>query len=417
MPAGQWNVISSNTPGFGTLSGTAGALTTLLDQLLVNGNTPQSVTSITRSGSVATVTCSATHGFWDGTNSQGQYFYVTIAGAAQSDYNGTFLAQATGTTTFTYTVANSPATPATGTITWAIPGFGWTIPFTGTNKRMYLSGSGAVARRYLKLNDSAAGTGGAKEALVRAFLTAGDVDGTVNTGPVPTNAQSVLTQNCVAVRKSNTADSTARGWVAAGDDRTFYLFIFNGDSANVSAGYYFGESVGGITTDSTNFIVSAGAVENSSSQLSNAGSLIYPNTSANFAAGTSGITNNAYIAGDNTGANASTAVIALGSPVMGSSAALNGPISNPNLLNSGLYLFEIMLARNNSGSPAMVGKVRGIRYLGHPTAGFTDRQIYTAGGELAGRQFLILKSVAVCGAGTVVSGSIAIETTNPEYSV
>lgn len=68
------------------------------------------VTSITRSSTTATVTTQAAHGY--ATND-----YVTIAGADQSDYNGKKKITVTTTTAFTFTVANSPTTPATGGIT------------------------------------------------------------------------------------------------------------------------------------------------------------------------------------------------------------------------------------------------------------------------------------------------------------
>lgn len=68
-----------------------------------------SVSSITRSGTTATVTTGAAHGFSDGAP-------VKISGATQSDYNGTFQIAYISTTSFSIEVANSPATPATGTI-------------------------------------------------------------------------------------------------------------------------------------------------------------------------------------------------------------------------------------------------------------------------------------------------------------
>ena len=70
----------------------------------------RSVTSLTRSGTTATVTTSVNHGWTNGA-------LVTIAGATQSAYNGEFIITVTSPTTFTYTVSGSPATPATGTIT------------------------------------------------------------------------------------------------------------------------------------------------------------------------------------------------------------------------------------------------------------------------------------------------------------
>jgi len=77
----------------------------------VSNTSSFSVTSITRSGTVATVTTPGEHGYKAGEN-------VLIAGANQSDYNGTVgILSIPTSTTFTYAVANSPATPATGTIT------------------------------------------------------------------------------------------------------------------------------------------------------------------------------------------------------------------------------------------------------------------------------------------------------------
>ena len=70
------------------------------------------VSSITRSGSTATLTLSAAHGV-----TVGDLTSFTIAGAAQTEYNGLFVGTAAGTTTVTFTVTGTPATPATGTIT------------------------------------------------------------------------------------------------------------------------------------------------------------------------------------------------------------------------------------------------------------------------------------------------------------
>lgn len=70
---------------------------------------PLTVSSITRSGSVATVTTAASHLLVTGNQ-------MAISGATQTDYNITATITVTGAATFTYTVANAPTTPATGTI-------------------------------------------------------------------------------------------------------------------------------------------------------------------------------------------------------------------------------------------------------------------------------------------------------------
>ena len=69
------------------------------------------ITSITSSGTTATVTTTADHGWSDGD-------YVTISGAVETAYNGQFQITVVTATTFTYECSTTPsATPATGTIT------------------------------------------------------------------------------------------------------------------------------------------------------------------------------------------------------------------------------------------------------------------------------------------------------------
>ena len=68
------------------------------------------VTSITFSSPTATVTTTAAHGLTTGD-------YVVVRGAAEDEYNLVTAITVTGADTFTYAVVNSPATPATGTIT------------------------------------------------------------------------------------------------------------------------------------------------------------------------------------------------------------------------------------------------------------------------------------------------------------
>jgi hypothetical protein len=72
--------------------------------------TPVSVTSITLSGTTATVTCGAAHNLLDGDP-------VNIAGANQGAYNGIFVTTYVDATHFTFETTAGSVTPATGTIT------------------------------------------------------------------------------------------------------------------------------------------------------------------------------------------------------------------------------------------------------------------------------------------------------------
>ena len=71
--------------------------------------TAQTISSITRGGTgnlTATVTTAAPHGLVDGNR-------VTISGVTASNYNGTYVIDVTGASTFTYTMATAPAGNAT----------------------------------------------------------------------------------------------------------------------------------------------------------------------------------------------------------------------------------------------------------------------------------------------------------------
>lgn len=67
------------------------------------------VSTLTGIGGVATVTATHLHGLVTGDT-------VFIRGALQPEYNGEFTVTVTSTTTFTYVIAGTPATPATGAL-------------------------------------------------------------------------------------------------------------------------------------------------------------------------------------------------------------------------------------------------------------------------------------------------------------
>lgn len=71
------------------------------------GRASVGVTSITFATATGTVTTPFAHGLETGCR-------ITMSGATQGDYNVTAVATVTSPTTFTYPVANAPASPATG---------------------------------------------------------------------------------------------------------------------------------------------------------------------------------------------------------------------------------------------------------------------------------------------------------------
>jgi hypothetical protein len=229
----------TGAPALGTLG--VGDLARVLDAALNAGFTTQSVSSITRSGTVATVTTGSAHTYYKNQ-------IVTISGAVQTDYNITVRILSVPTsTTFTYTVANSPTTPATGTILvklaalGAISGNPWGIAFTATNQRAYRAATGL--RHYLMVNDNS----NTNSCIVRGFQAMTAV--TTGTGPFPTVTQS--STNLKWPRPDPTTFSSTvnspgltsdDSWIIVGDEKRFYLGVCTG-STGWRAWYGFGEAI------------------------------------------------------------------------------------------------------------------------------------------------------------------------------
>lgn len=198
-----------NTDGLGNLQNAAGQLVTILDQVLVNGGPSIAISSITRSGTTATVTTTSPHNL-NPTVSATFERRLTVSGASQSDYNVEAVCTITGASTFTYQVANSPVTPATGTPVAKLTGLGWTIAFTATNKRSYRQGAGSNAF-YFDVDDSVGGY-----ANVRGYETMTAVG--TGSNPFPTVAQ----QAVCTVYKSNGA--FIREFVIAGNSKCLRIW-------------------------------------------------------------------------------------------------------------------------------------------------------------------------------------------------
>ena len=102
--------IVTSTITAGTLFNSAASLQYEAQETKSIATEVESVASIARVGNVATVTTDVDHEFPSGID-------VTIAGAVETEYNGTIEILVIASNQFTYAVAGAPSTPATGTIT------------------------------------------------------------------------------------------------------------------------------------------------------------------------------------------------------------------------------------------------------------------------------------------------------------
>lgn len=108
--------------------------------------TAQTISTITRGGAgnlTATLTTASPHGLITGNR-------VTISGATESNYNGTYVITVTGVSSFTYTMATAPAANA------SVVGTYTTIGITGVNSNTFVNVNLFKNRLYFTQKDTLA---------------------------------------------------------------------------------------------------------------------------------------------------------------------------------------------------------------------------------------------------------------------
>lgn len=215
-----------------------------------------SVTGITRSGTTATATTSVPHDYSTGD-------LVTVSGASPAGYNGTFVVTVfSNPNEFTYSVASTLTTPATGTITSSVPDptgttFTYSVPsgtlspasgiitaFSGevTSIQVVTSGSGYTSTPTVTITPS---TGVFIAFTSTGTLPAPLLSGTAYRAEVPLNTS---TGN-FTVKGADFSDvnitSTGTGTVYVSLSRSFSVTFNNnweGDFTNLATGQeiYFG---------------------------------------------------------------------------------------------------------------------------------------------------------------------------------
>lgn len=125
---------------------------------------------------------------------------------------------------------------------------GWTQSFAGTSEGAFKQGGGCGF--YVNVTDDGTMTAGAREANMRGFETMTALH--TGTGLFPTVAQIT---NGVLFRKSDTADTTQRQWIAFADNKTFYVFSWTGNATAYYSGMMFGDIYSYVSGDAYNCMI------------------------------------------------------------------------------------------------------------------------------------------------------------------
>lgn len=126
---------------------------------IANTTTAQTISTITHVGTTATLTTASAHGLVTGNQ-------VTITGATESNYNGTYIITVTGATTFTYVMASAPASDASVVGSYTILGITGVDSSTFINvnlfkNRLWFTQKNTMKVWYLPVDS----VGGAAEAI------------------------------------------------------------------------------------------------------------------------------------------------------------------------------------------------------------------------------------------------------------
>ncbi|MEP6587135.1 MAG: hypothetical protein ABJA84_00055 [Polaromonas sp.] len=399
---------TSSMQGAPQLTNEWGDLVTMLDACLVTGFNLKSVTTLTSAAGIATATISAGHLYEVDQ-------VLLMAGADQAEYNGDVRVLTANATQFTFAVAGTPASPATGTLSVKVAPLNFDIAFTGTNKRVYRSKNVLSNRPYLRVDNSldpAYTTTYAKKGKVTMAEAMTDVDTFVaNTGRAPFDPV-IPTKNEVGTGSGTTAvdgwykwyyaraenngngqDQTApatfnRSWVLVGDDRGFYFFAsWNGGPR---ACYYFTDFASFRQGDAYSSIL--GATEFNTTASANPSSFGYSDYGSSdfgcYASRTGNATGKVCMRSHlQVGGTIRLGHVSLGTIQGTLASGLSTGVPWPNGPDYALILHPVYLQEESTGN--LRGKLPGIMFV-HNNKPLADLTVVGNVTGYAGRKFLMV---------------------------
>ena len=142
----KWQYVNITTAGGNFIIACNGVDPTLIYDgsawaFMATTQTAQTISTITHTGTTATVTTASAHNLITGNR-------ISISGASPADYNGTYVITKTGANTFTYLMATTPTTNATVVGAYTITGI------TGVNSNTFVNVNLFKNRLYFCQNNS-----------------------------------------------------------------------------------------------------------------------------------------------------------------------------------------------------------------------------------------------------------------------
>lgn len=267
------------------------------------------------------------------------------------------------------------AGPSTNPTVYSVTAMGWlryTSPDPGSNIAVYRQGAGN--QFYVWVRDDGTDTD-ARNAATRGYE---DWPGQVK--PFPTVAQGTN-----YVRKSGTADSTARAWQVLADDRTFYLFVFTEDVAGFCQSYAYGDFYSYVPGDLyRTMCIGKSVIENAVVTNDHFAKLLGTNSLSTMRAGH-------YIARAHTGLGESVAAGKHSDTAKGAATAAtrnwSGLMPTWNGPDGGLYLAPVTL---HHASTVVRGHLRGTWVMLHGTSAVAVGDVFSGTGPFAARTFEVV---------------------------
>lgn len=381
------NVYRYETANAPSLSGAIGSMIAFLKSILIDGITLPAVTSVTRTGSTATVTFSANHGLQHTT-------LITLSGLDQAEYNGDHICAVASATTVTFTVADEPATPATGTAAAVVTPMGWTVPYEDTDAKIAVFRAPSGLRHYLRITDATAATNFRQV----AYETMSDVS--TGTNPYPTGTQ--IAGGAYSF-KSDLTTTAARQWLVLASEKWVYVYMSRYPSTNpfTAAGatfqpmWFFGDIDTRIPGDQYHSMLIPGNSGTSIQAVLGNCNTGTATTSLHYIAGTVAQVAGSVLAqkrGSNFGATSTSGLGTAGNAIPYPDAGTGG------LLMSQMRIFEPTTGIYRGDMPRLY-------HLPHNLP-LAHADTFTGTGELAGRDFILLNT-----GGTTANGRIALDIT------